>query len=234
MTERAIAYLRVSTQEQTEGFGLTVQREAIEAYCAGHALELADVLADEGISGAKGLEDRPGLTTALALMEEGDAAVLVVYRLDRLARDLLLQETLLARVQQFGGVILSVTEPDVDSTDPTRVLVRHVLGAIGQYERGLIRARTAAGRAAKRARGGYAGGRPRFGTTALDGSLVNVEAEQGVIEFARQLRAEGMSYRAIREGLEAAGHCSPNGDRWGLATIGNMVSTRGRGSVQIG
>ena len=89
-----------------------------------------DVLADAGISGGNGLDSRRSLAEALARIEDHEATVLVVYRLDRLARDLLLQETIMERLGLGGGSVVSVSEPEIDSDDPTRILVRQVLGAL--------------------------------------------------------------------------------------------------------
>lgn len=211
---KAIGYVRVSTQEQVTGFGLDVQRKAVRDYCKAQGLALVAMHADEGISGSNGLDTRQGLATALAVIERHEAGALVVYRLDRLARDLLVQETTIARLRAAGASVLSVTEPDIDSDDGTRVLVRQVLGAIGQYERTLIRGRMMAGKAAKVAGGGYGGGRPAFGYRAQDGGLVPDEREQACVALAKQLRSEGQSLRQIAAGLEGAGHRPKVGERW--------------------
>lgn len=211
---RVVGYVRVSTTEQIEGFGLEVQRSAIETYCRKRGFRLVHVLSDEGKSGANGLENRVGLAEALAFVERGEVKSLVVYRLDRLARDLLLQETIIARMRAAGARVLSVSEPDVESDDATRVLVRQVLGAISQYERAVIKGRMMAGKAAKVATGGYGGGRPAFGKAAKDKSLVDDIEEQQTIELIRRLRAEGMSLRQIAKHLEGAGMRSKSGRNW--------------------
>jgi DNA invertase Pin-like site-specific DNA recombinase len=210
---KVLGYTRVSTAEQVEGFGLTVQRKAIAAYCKENGLRLIEVLSDEGVSGSNGLDARKSLSEVLAVVESGIVSGLVVYRLDRLARDLVLQETLMARMRKAGVEVLSVTEPDIDSDDATRVLVRQVLGAIAQYERALIRSRMAAGRAAKLATGGYGGGRPPFGWRAEGKQLVPDAREQAVIGLARQLHDEGLSSRQVAARLEQAGHRPKVGER---------------------
>src|SRR5262249_42796275 len=102
-SRRAIGYVRVSTAEQAEhGNGLAAQRVAIRQHAKSAGLRLVDVLADEGLSGSNGLEARVGLVDALTRLERGDADVLIVSRLDRLARDLLVQETVLERLRQKG------------------------------------------------------------------------------------------------------------------------------------
>src|SRR4051794_19306062 len=158
----AIGYLRVSTEEQVQGGGLEVQEQSIRRYCKEQGLRLIDVASDEGVSGSNGLDARVGLASALARLEGDAADCLVVYRLDRLARDFVLQELLVNRLRERGIAIRSVMEPDIDTNtdDPTKVLVRQILGAIGQYERALIRGRMQAGKLVKAARGGYVGGQP--------------------------------------------------------------------------
>jgi DNA invertase Pin-like site-specific DNA recombinase len=221
---QVVGYLRVSTAEQVEGFGLAVQRKVIAGYCKEKGFRLVEVFSDEGVSGSNGLDSRKGLADLLAVAETGTVSGLVVYRVDRLARDLILQETLLTRLRKAGVEVLSVTEPDfVDSDDPTRVLVRQVLGAIAQYERALIRSRMGAGRAAKLATGGYAGGRPRLGWRAEGGVLVEDVDEQETLRLARQLRDEGKSLREIAAALEAAGMAPKAGSSWHPTQVSRLL-----------
>src|SRR5207244_2593385 len=106
-------------------------------------------------------------------VRDGRVRGLVVYRLDRLARDLVLQEQLLSEVWRMHGVVCSTSPsedaylaPDDAGDDPSRALIRQILGAVAQYERGMIRLRLRQGKARKVARGGYAGGAPPFGFRA--------------------------------------------------------------------
>ncbi len=211
---RALGYVRVSTTDQVEGFGLDVQRRAIADYCKAKELRLVRVFADEGVSGSNGLETRRGLADLVSAAEQPEITELVVYRLDRLARDLVLQETTMARMKRAGVEVLSVSEPDIDSDDPTRVMIRQVLGAISQHERALIRSRMAAGKAAKAAQGGYTGGGPPFGWRAVGGDLVPDEAEQAVVRRIHGMHAQGLSLRKIAESLTQAGLKPRRGGPW--------------------
>jgi DNA invertase Pin-like site-specific DNA recombinase len=211
---KVIGYTRVSTAEQVDGFGLDVQEAAIRAYCKAEDLRLVAMVSDEGQSGSNGLDDRLGLAEGLARIERGEAAALVVYRLDRLARDLLLQETVHARLEAGGAAVLSVSEPSVDGDDATRVLVRQLLGGIAQYERAVIRGRMMAGKAAKVAKGGYGGGRPAYGYKAESGALVVNEDESAVVETVTSMRRSGASYRAIASALSEAGLATRSGGEW--------------------
>lgn len=218
---RAFAYLRVSTAEQaTNGNGLQVQTDAIRHYCAEHGVDLAAIYRDEGVSGSNGLDDRQGLAEALAALEAGRAGALIVYRLDRLARDLGLQETILARLKRKGIAVISATE-DVDSLsdDPTRTLMRQMLGAIGEYERAIIRGRMAGGLAVKRARGGYTGGQPPLGSVVLGHELVADPTEAATVQRIVELRQSGASYRHICSVLTAEGRRPKRGGPWHSAAV---------------
>lgn len=140
-----IGYARVSTEEQN----LDLQRAALRG--AG-----CDVIEeDQGFSGAD--VARPGLAAALGRMAAGD--VLVVWRLDRLGRSLVHLIQILDRVGQAGGGFVSLSE-SVDTTTAGGRLVFHMMGAMAEFERALIRERTAAGMRAAKLRG-KAVGRPR-------------------------------------------------------------------------
>lgn len=206
---RALGYIRVSTIEQVSGSGLDVQRDALRDHCRREGLRLVDVLSDEGVSGSNGFDTREGLADALDRCERGDAEVLLVYRYDRLARDLIVQETTIERLAQHEVQVVSVTEPEIEGDDATRTLVRQVLGAISQYERAVIRARMASGKRKKAESGGYVGGRPAYGFKAVGGDLVADKAEAEVVARIKREQKAGASLRAIAEGLNADGVPAP-------------------------
>ena len=157
-----VGYLRVSTDRQAEeGLGLEVQEAAIREWATTNGDHLVKVFRDEGISGSNGLETRVGLAEALELLRTGEASGLIVYRLDRLARDLVLQEQLLGECWRSDARVFSTSRAEADyltndPSDPSRALIRQVLGAVGQYERAMIRLRLEAGAKRKRENGGYA------------------------------------------------------------------------------
>jgi DNA invertase Pin-like site-specific DNA recombinase len=122
-------------------------------------------------------------------------------------------------MHEAGVEVLSVTEPDIDSEDGTRVLVRQILGAVSKYERALIRSRMMGGRAAKVASGGYGGGRPPFGWRAEGKELVPEPREQEAIALVRQLADEGLSSRQIAARLEEAGHRPKVGEQWSSVQV---------------
>lgn len=132
-----IGYARVSTKEQET----RLQLDALAA--AGVALVF-----EEKASGAAA--DRPVLRRCLASLKRGD--VLVVWKIDRIARSLKQLLQVLERLDAVGAQIRSLNEP-LDTTSPLGVFVLQSLGAIAQLERSMIRERAIAGMLAAHARG---------------------------------------------------------------------------------
>lgn len=227
---KVVAYLRVSTNGQAEdGLGLDIQVEAIRAWAKSQGHRLVASYDDAGVSGAKELDDRPGLAEALGAIKSGVAKGIVVYRLDRLARDLVLQEQLLAEVRRLGGQVFTTSTAEAgyledDPSDPSRKLIRQILGAVAEYERSLIALRLQTGRRHKAANGGYAFGAPGFGQRAVDGDLVVDDDERRIIVEMKTQRGKGMSYRQIAAHLDAAGWKPKRGEHWHPHTINRILA----------
>lgn len=219
---KLVAYLRVSTDQQAEhGLGLEVQEQTIRTWAKSGGHRITSWARDEGVSGSNGLDARVGLLDALAAVQDGLVGGVVVYRLDRLARDLNLQEQLLAEVWRMGARVFSTSasedaylDPEGAADDPSRTMIRQILGAVAQYERAMIRLRLRAGKARKAAHGGYIGGSIAFGYKLVDGVLVEAEDEQETRERITALRAEGLSLRAIAATLAAEGRKPKHSARW--------------------
>ncbi|MDP9436453.1 MAG: recombinase family protein [Actinomycetota bacterium] len=161
MFKYKIGYARVSTIGQDEALQLdALQRAQVDRMFVDRA------------SGA--VRDRPGLTGALECARPGHR--LVVWRLDRLGRSLRHLLEVVKDLEERQVALVSLTE-DIDTSTPGGRLVFHVLGALAEFERDLIRERTQAGLAAARARG-RVGGRP----------TVWAEAK---LQTARAMRAAG-------------------------------------------
>lgn len=226
---RLVAYLRVSTDKQAEqGLGLEVQERAIRSWARANAHKLAMWATDEGLSGSNGLETRLALHDALEAIRAGQAGGIVVYRLDRLARDLIIQETLFAEVRRLGGVVFSTSDAESsylgdDPADPSRKLIRQVLGAVAEYERAMIRLRMDAGRRRKAEKGGFAYGSPAFGYRAENRELAEDDAEQATLTRIRHLRTSGASLREMAATLTAEGYRPKRSDRWHPESLRRIV-----------
>ena len=216
------AYLRTSTDSQEEG--LETQRAEIRAWAKREGHTIAGWYVDEGKSGSNGLETRVGLADALA-----QKLPLVVYKLDRLARDLVIQETILGQAKRDGIRIYSTLSTEDayledDPKDPTRKLIRQVLGAVADYERAMIRLRMAAGANRKKANGGYAGGGIPFGYRTEGQELVPNEAERKALRRMKQLQAEGWSLREIAKDLDRKGLVPRKGQNWHPESVKRILT----------
>lgn len=224
---KLIGYVRVSTAKQAEeGLGAEVQERAIRTWSRTHGHRVARIEADLGLSGSLPVAHRPGLRAALGALEAREAHGLVLYRLDRLARSLTIQEAALGRAWQLGASVFATDVgeiPQDDPEDPMRTAMRQVIGVFAQLERGMIAARMRSGRRLKAERGGYAGGRPPFGWAARNGSLEPVVEEQRAIELARVLSAEGASLRSIGDALDQAGLSPRDASRWHPAQVARIL-----------
>jgi DNA invertase Pin-like site-specific DNA recombinase len=148
----AVAYVRVSTAEQAEsGLGLDAQRAAIESWAKRAGVAIVAWFADEGVSGSVPVADRPGGSMALMAVRRG--AQLVVAKRDRLGRDGLDVQLVERELQKRGARLVSAAGEGTEADDPTSVFLRRTLDAVGELERGMIRARTKAALLAKRKRG---------------------------------------------------------------------------------
>jgi len=227
---KVVAYTRVSTERQVkEGFGLEAQRSQIRRWAKDHGHRVVQWCADEGVSGANGIDTRVGLYDALAAVKASGAEGLVVTSLDRLARQMTQQEGVLAQVWKSGGRVFSLDDGgevlEDDPDDPMRTAVRQMRGVFAQLERGLIRQRMAKGKRAKAAEGGYTGGAPPFGFTSDGkGNLRPDPTSQLAVDRMRQLRADGGSLRDIVRALEAEGIQPPRGGNWHPASVARILA----------
>ena len=140
-------YARVST----DGQSLDAQRAQLRQAGCGKIF-------DEKVSGAR--SDRARLKALLAGLGEGD--LVLVTRLDRLARSTRDLLNILAGIVDKGAGFRSLGDPWADSTTPHGRLMLTVLGGLAEFERELIRARTSEGRSRAKARGVKFGRKPKL------------------------------------------------------------------------
>jgi site-specific DNA recombinase len=219
---KAIAYLRVSTEDQAaKGVSLEAQRAKIAAYAKPYDLELVAALEDAGASG-KSL-DRPGLRQALVMLASGAAKALIVMKLDRLTRSVRDLGLLLERDFAPGKAALLSVGEQIDTRSAAGRLVLNVLASVAQWERETIGERTAAALAHKKAKGERVGGVP-YGYRAAGCTLETVPAERAVIAQARELRAAGLSLRQVCSQLAARGHLSRTGRPFAPVQVQRMLA----------
>jgi DNA invertase Pin-like site-specific DNA recombinase len=140
---RLIGYARISMNTQN------IEHQIADLQRAG----CEKIFSDEGISGAS--KDRPGFDACMAFLEPGD--MLVVYKLDRLARSIRHLIDIVGRLNERGIAFKSISEAWLDTTNPQGRFIFHIFAALAEFERELIIERTKAGLEAAWARGSIAG-----------------------------------------------------------------------------
>ena len=198
----AVVYLRVSTEDQN--LGPEAQRATITAWAARQGVRVAAWFTDQGVSGGKPVEDRPALLAALEAVRTHGAGLLVAGKRDRIARDVVVAATVERLTQDAGARVVTADGVSADDT-PEGMLMRTLMDAFASYERALIRSRTRAALAVKRARGERLGGDVPIGYRAEGGRLVADVQEQAVLGRVRDMRGRGLSIARVAAVLNAEG-----------------------------
>ena len=220
---KAYAYLRVSGKGQVKGDGFPRQIQAIKKFAAEHDVKIAQIFREEGVSGTKESMDRLAWAEMMTALHCNGVTTIVIEKLDRLARDLMVQEATIADLQKYGFTLISVAEPDLMASDPTRILMRQLMGAVAQYDKSQIVLKLRGARMRKRAAVGRCEGRKPFGRD---------ETERAAVERMKALRAEGLAFDRIAERLSSDGVPTRTGRRWYGVVISRILTGRNRQTLK--
>ena len=222
----AIGYARRSKESSARTISLEDQRERIAAYCTDHGWTLAETVVDDGVSGGK----RARLARLETAARLHHARVVVVYHLDRFARDVAaLLDTLHAYTKR--GVELHVVgRGRIEADTASGFLVTGVEGLMAEHYRRLIGEKTRDALARLRAMGRRVSRWAPYGHRfAPDGALVPEPAEQAALVAIVALRAAGLSLRAISGELATRGILARGGRPLAPKVIASLVTNRGVG-----
>lgn len=232
------SYLRVSGLGQADKDGPVRQREVIKDFCAKHALTLTMEFFEEGVSGTVEGMDRPKFAEMVSkirmfkqasglAVEEGlptpfiiDA--IVVERMDRLARDLMVSEFLLRECRQNGIKVFCVDQGELidvasDSGDPTRKMLRQILGAIAEWDKSVTVRKLRTARNRLRKDGRRCEGRRPYG----------VDPDEAAIKAAiRQHYDSGWSCKEIAGMLNEQNLTTRHGRPWTKTSVYTVYSER--------
>src|SRR5262245_50623122 len=213
--QKAHAYLRVSGKGQVDGDGFPRQLKAIREYAAAYSMKIVNVYREEGVSGTKDSADRPAWTELMTALHFNGVCVVIVEKLDRLALDLMVQETIIGDLRKHGFELVSVAEPDLMANDPTRILVRQMMGAVAQYEKSQIVLKLRGARIRKRAKEGRCEGRKPY---------AYYEGETAALDRIKALRAEGMGFDRVAARMNAEGISTRTGKPWHGVVINRILA----------
>ena len=213
-----VSYLRVSTQKQGySGLGLAAQREIIRKHLNGNE-PLAEYVEVE--SGRK--KDRPKLKEALARCKK-ENAILIVAKLDRLARN----------VSFLSNLLESEIEIVFCDFPQANKMVLHILSAISQYEAELISSRTKQALAAKKSRGCKLGNPEHLldkHEQAIKNSVATNKAKamnnpnnKRAIALLKILMKENKSYRQMADALNSQGFVTSRGNEFSASNVYHIL-----------
>jgi len=200
---RAALYIRVSTEEQArEGHSIGAQQDRLVDFCRSQGWEIVEVYVDDGYS-AKDL-NRPAIQRLLKDCERRKFDVVVIYRLDRLVRNVLDLYHVIQHFERHGVMMKSATEIYDTTTAMGRFFIT-LVGAIAQWERENLAERVKMGMEKNFRKGGWNGGEVPYGYRVVDGKLVVYEPEAAIVrrifEMYRYHGARHIAWVLNREGL---------------------------------
>lgn len=215
---KVVGYCRVSTANQKEEGTIAIQQNALREFTASKGYELVKMFSDDGVSG--GLEERPGLAELFYCLEnEQNIEAVLIFKLDRLARDLYIQEHLIRKLEEHKVKLISLKEPELDSSDPMRKAFRQFIGIVSELEKAFITMRLSGGRINKARKGGFAGGGVAYGYQAKDKEL-SLDSEQSeTIKMIFSLKRKRMSLRSIARHLNNNSVITSRGKNWHASTV---------------
>jgi len=194
---KAIIYSRFSPRRNAdESESIEAQLDFCRKWCKENNVKIVDEFADRALSG--GDEDRPELWAAIAALERG--YVLVVYRLDRLARSVYLSDIIERSINKKKASFLSISGEGTWSDTDEDWLIRKILQTLAEYERKVIAARTKAAMLRHQANGRLMGSIPPYGfmLDPKDGRrIVKNPYERLIINAIKRLHEKGLSLRQI-------------------------------------
>ena len=212
--KEAFGYIRVSGMGQVDKDGPIRQRIAIEDYARKNDLIITRWFEEKGVCGATEWEERPAWSEMVENLN--GIRTIVVERLDRLARELFIQEYILRDLKKRNVSLLTTAHEDTSEADPTRVLFRQILGAIAQYDRVMTVRKLKAARDRKRKKEGRCEGVLPFGRTV---------EERMTLENMKRWREAGFNIQTITNKLNELGIPSPSGKpHWCVSTVHSILT----------
>jgi DNA invertase Pin-like site-specific DNA recombinase len=217
-TKEVFGYVRVSGKGQVDGDGFARQEKAIEDFAASKGWTVKRIFYERAVSGTVESMDREAFSEMLNLCGGVLPSTIVVERADRLARDLIVGELLFRECQSRGVEVYSADSGEelVNAVaDPTRILIRQVLGALAQWEKSSLVKKLRAARDRKRVETGRCEGERPWSETDPTGHALALVWIVGA-------RDRGESFRQISKQLNLTPHKPRRGGKWSPSTIFNL------------
>jgi site-specific DNA recombinase len=225
-TLRVALYTRISTDEEHQPYSLEAQSDRLDSYVRSQDNWQVSRLYQDQMTGT--VLERPGLQEALEDARKGRFDLLLVFRVDRLARSVRSLALILEQLDQHGVAFRSATEP-FDTTAAAGRMMVQMLGVFAEFERATLIERVVAGMEKKAAKGGWNGGTRPLGYdyNPDTGALIINETEAAIVRKAFDLYASTLwGTTSLARRLTDEGYRTKKGALWSPATLRNLLSNR--------
>jgi len=214
---KAALYARVSTEEQVrEGYSINAQKELLNEYASRNNIEIIEKYIDEGKSG-KSIDGRPEMKRLLRDAKTGSFEIVIVYKLDRLARKTKDSLEIMENLESHNVQLVSYTE-NIDTSTPGGKMFFTLLSSLSEMERANIIDRAKMGMLQRAKEGYYNGGRV-LGYDSVNKELVINEEEAHIIRQIFNYAEENLGYKAIVTRLNEMGYKTKQGRNFSINTV---------------
>lgn len=219
---KAVGYVRVSTEEQAKGgVSLDMQKAKIATYADLIDMHLVEILADEGISGCS-IKIRPGIQSALQMVRDKKVDAIIIYKLDRLARNTI-EALEIAKLMDNKSVALHSISEKLDTKSAMGRFFFTLMASLAEMERGIISERIQAAMERKREKLEPCNNNPTYGYRIVDWQVVPDHQEQAVIDRVHSLRDKGHTLYGIIDILTQNGLFNRKGKPFGKTQIHALI-----------
>ena len=223
--DTAVGYLRVSTTSQVEnGDGLEIQRRKIIDYCKEKHIIIEKFYEDRGISGA--VRDRPALLRLLKDCENRSVKRIIVYKQDRLSRELTVSLWLETQFKKYDIDLVSIVDPDYDLEDPLQKAFKRIADVFAELEKDVIAMRLKEGRINNAKNGERGSGAVPFGYMKPGDKLEIKPSEALWVEKIFRLAARGHSFSKIAGLLNKNGMVTKRGKPFQIESVRYLLRNR--------
>ena len=220
--KRAALYARVSTEEQaTEGYSIQAQVSEIEKYAELHNIEIVARYIDEGASG-KSIEGRPQMKQLLKDVRDKKFDVIMVYKIDRLARKLKDALEISETFENNNAKLISLRE-NVDTTTPAGRTMFQMMCSFAELERNTIVERAKLGMTQRAKQGKYNGGIV-LGYDAVNKELFINEEEAKIVRTIFDYAEQGMGLKAITRRINEMGYRTKKNNLFNVLGVKNILT----------
>jgi DNA invertase Pin-like site-specific DNA recombinase len=215
-------YLRVSSKGQVNGHGFGRQEDTIRQFAVENGYVVQETFRD-AFTGTEA--DRPEFNRMVATILGNGVSTILVESLDRLARDVMVQSLLLAKLAQHGITLINcVTGEDVTasmSEDPMRKALIQIQSVFSELEKSRLVSKLRRAREAKKERTGKCEGRKAFGEKVGEGEVIDL-----MRSLRRKREGKRVSFARIAETLNERNISTRTGARWHTTTVKNILTRK--------